>query len=285
MTVILDGKALAATVREELAVTVSQMKESGQTPGLAVLLVGDDPASHIYVRNKERAATAVGIHSVIERLEDTISEAELLEKIYTYNHDDAIHGILVQLPLPAHIDEERVLEAIDPDKDVDGFHPVNLGKLVQKEETVVPCTPRGILRLLEAYEIDLVGKHVVMIGQSTIVGRPMALLALNHGATVTICHRLTEGLGDLLRQADIIISAAGQLHLVTASDVKQGAVVIDVGINRLDNGKIQGDVDFEEVRDIASAITPVPGGVGPMTIAMLLEQTVINAMRKEAAHE
>lgn len=280
MTIILDGKSLATSVRQTLKEKVASLTEQGITPGLVVLLVGEDHASQVYVRNKERAAQEVGFHSVVERLSSAITQAQLLEKIEEYNHRTDIDGILVQMPLPAHIDSDAVLEAIAPEKDIDGFHPINLGKLLQKDETIVPCTPKGILRLLEAYEIDLVGKHVVVIGQSTIVGRPMALLALNHGATVTVCHSRTQDLLAQVQQADILISAVGKVHLITREMIKPGAVVIDVGINRLDNGKLVGDVDFEAVKEVASAITPVPGGVGPMTIAMLLEQTYYNALQR-----
>ena len=249
------------------------------------MLVGEDPASQIYVRNKERTANEVGFHSVVEKLPETISQEELLEKIKTLNEDDAIHGILVQLPLPKQIDSQTVLEAIIPEKDVDGFHPVNLGKLLQKDESIVPCTPKGIIRLLEEYEIDLVGKEMVVIGQSTIVGRPMALLGLNRGATVTVCHSRTKDLEKQIARADIIISAVGKPNLVKKEYVKKDAVIIDVGINRLESGKLVGDVDFDGVKDHVSAITPVPGGVGPMTIAMLLEQTYLNACKWENIYE
>ena len=250
-----------------------------------MLLVGEDPASQIYVRNKERAANEVGFHSVVERLPETTTQEELLHKIEELNNDDAIHGILVQLPLPKQINSQAVLEAIVPEKDVDGFHPVNLGKLLQKDESIVPCTPKGIIRLLEEYEIDLTGKEMVVIGQSTIVGRPMALLGLNRGATVTVCHSRTKDLEKQIARADIIISAVGKPNLVLKEHVKKGAVIIDVGINRLESGKLVGDVDFDGVKDQVSAITPVPGGVGPMTIAMLLEQTYLNVCKRENIYE
>ena len=282
MAIVLDGKSLALKVRQELK---QKVQEQGVKPGLVVLLVGEDPASQIYVRNKERTANEVGFHSVVERLPETISQEELLEKIKTLNEDDAIHGILVQLPLPKQIDSQTVLEAIIPEKDVDGFHPVNLGKLLQKDESIVPCTPKGIIRLLEEYEIDLVGKEMVVIGQSTIVGRPMALLGLNRGATVTVCHSRTKDLEKQIARADIIISAVGKPNLVKKEYVKKDAVIIDVGINRLESGKLVGDVDFDGVKDHVSAITPVPGGVGPMTIAMLLEQTYLNACKWENISE
>mgnify|MGYP000852077775 CR=1 FL=1 len=245
------------------------------------ILVGEDPASQVYVRNKERAATEVGIHSNVIRLAEETAQEELLAYVNTLNDDASVHGILVQLPLPKHIDTDAVLEAIVPEKDVDGFHPVNLGKLLQKDESIVPCTPQGIMEFFKEYNIDLVGKEMVIIGQSTIVGRPMALLGLNHGATVTVCHSRTKDLAKVAKRADILISAVGKAELITKDFVKEGAVVIDVGINRNEAGKLCGDVDFEEVAPLASAITPVPGGVGPMTIAMLLSQTVKNAKSKK----
>ena len=282
MAIVLDGKSLALKIRQELK---QKVEEQAVKPGLVVLLVGEDPASQIYVRNKERAANEAGFHSVVERLPETTTQEELLEKIKTLNEDDAIHGILVQLPLPKQIDSQTVLEAIIPEKDVDGFHHVNLGKLLQKDESIVPCTPKGIIRLLEEYEIDLTGKEMVIIGQSTIVGRPMALLGLNRGATVTVCHSRTKDLEKQIARADIIISAVGKPYLVKKEHVKKDAVIIDVGINRLESGKLVGDVDFEGVIDKVSAITPVPGGVGPMTIAMLLEQTYLNACKRDLNHD
>ena len=269
MTQILDGKALAGKIREELKQEVQQLSSSGVISSLTVILVGEDPASQVYVRNKERAATEVGIHSNVIRLAEETTQEELLEYVNTLNLDDSVHGILVQLPLPKHIDTE------------DGFHPVNLGKLLQKDESIVPCTPQGIMEFFKEYNIDLVGKEMVIIGQSTIVGRPMALLGLNHGATVTVCHSRTKELAKVAKRADILISAVGKAGLITKDFVKEGAVVIDVGINRNEVGKLCGDVDFEEVAPLASAITPVPGGVGPMTIAMLLAQTVKNAKSKK----
>lgn len=274
---LLDGKALALKVREELAEKVKNLMQQGIQPGLVVILVGEDPASQTYVRNKEIAATKAGFLSTVVRLDASITEKALLEKIEQFNHDDRYHGILVQLPLPNHISQETILENINPKKDVDGFHPYNLGKLLQKNEEIIPCTPRGILTILEEYHIDLVGKKVVIVGQSTIVGRPMALLCLNRGATVTVCHSRTKDLKQETLTADILISAVGKLNLITKEHVKEGAVVIDVGINRKEDGKLAGDVDFQAVAPLTSAITPVPGGVGPMTIAMLLDQTYLNA--------
>ena len=281
MTQILDGKALAGKIREGLKQEVQQLSKSGVTPSLTVILVGEDPASQVYVRNKERAATEVGIHSNVIRLAEETTQEELLAYVNTLNDDASVHGILVQLPLPEHIDTDAVLEAIVPEKDVDGFHPVNLGKLLQKDESIVPCTPQGIMEFFKEYNIDLVGKEMVIIGQSTIVGRPMALLGLNHGSTVTVCHSRTKDLAKVAKRADILISAVGKAGLITKDFVKEGAVVIDVGINRNEAGKLCGDVDFEEVAPLVSAITPVPGGVGPMTIAMLLAQTVKNAKSKK----
>ena len=281
MTQILDGKALAGKIREELKQEVLQLSKSGITPSLTVILVGEDPASQVYVRNKERAATEVGIHSNVIRLSEETTQEELLEYVNKLNHDATIHGILVQLPLPKHIDTDAVLEAIVPEKDVDGFHPVNLGKLLQKDESIVPCTPQGIMEFFKEYDIDLVGKEMVIIGQSTIVGRPMALLGLNHGSTVTVCHSRTKDLAKVAKRADILISAVGKAGLITKDFVKEGAVVIDVGINRNEAGKLCGDALFDEVAPLTSAITPVPGGVGPMTIAMLLAQTVKNAKSKK----
>ena len=281
MTQILDGKALAGKIREELKQEVQQLSKSGVTPSLTVILVGEDPASQVYVRNKERAATEVGIHSNVIRLSEETTQEELLEYVNKLNHDASIHGILVQLPLPKHIDTDAVLEAIVPEKDVDGFHPVNLGKLLQKDESIVPCTPQGIMEFFKEYNIDLVGKEMVIIGQSTIVGRPMALLGLNHEATVTVCHSRTKDLAKVAKRADILISAVGKAGLITKDFVKEGAVVIDVGINRNEAGKLWGDALFDEVAPLTSAITPVPGGVGPMTIAMLLAQTVKNAKSKK----
>ena len=281
MTQILDGKALAGKIREGLKQEVQQLSKTGSTPSLTVILVGEDPASQVYVRNKERAATEVGIHSNVIRLSEETTQEELLEYVNKLNHDARVHGILVQLPLPKHIDTDAVLEAIVPEKDVDGFHPVNLGKLLQKDESIVPCTPQGIMAFFKEYNIDLVGKEMVIIGQSTIVGRPMALLGLNYGATVTVCHSRTKDLAKVAKRADILISAVGKAGLITKDFVKEGAVVIDVGINRNEAGKLCGDVDFDEVAPLTSAITPVPGGVGPMTIAMLLAQTVKNAKGKK----
>ncbi|HEM2549440.1 TPA: bifunctional methylenetetrahydrofolate dehydrogenase/methenyltetrahydrofolate cyclohydrolase [Streptococcus suis] len=273
MTVI-DGKALAAKMQEALAEKTAQLKvEKGLVPGLVVILVGEDPASQVYVRNKERSALAAGFKSEVVRVPASISEEELLELIEAYNQDDAWHGILVQLPLPAHISEEKVLLAIDPDKDVDGFHPTNMGKFWSGHPVMIPSTPAGIMEMFKEYQIDLEGKTALVIGRSNIVGKPMAQLLLDANATVTIAHSRTKNLAELARQADILVVAIGRGHFVTKEFVKPGAVVIDVGMNRDDNGKLIGDVKYEEVAEVASYITPVPGGVGPMTITMLMEQT------------
>lgn len=273
MTVI-DGKALAAKMQEALAEKTARLKaEEGLVPGLVVILVGEDPASQIYVRNKERSALAAGFKSEVVRVPASISEEELLELIERYNQDDAWHGILVQLPLPAHISEEKVLLAIDPDKDVDGFHPTNMGKFWSGHPVMIPSTPAGIMEMFKEYQIDVEGKTALVIGRSNIVGKPMSQLLLDANATVTIAHSRTKNLAELARQADILVVAIGRGHFVTKEFVKPGAVVIDVGMNRDENGKLIGDVKYDEVAEVASHITPVPGGVGPMTITMLMEQT------------
>ncbi|HFI0562803.1 TPA: bifunctional methylenetetrahydrofolate dehydrogenase/methenyltetrahydrofolate cyclohydrolase [Streptococcus suis] len=272
--VVIDGKALAAKMQAALAEKTAQLKEEkGLVPGLVVILVGEDPASQVYVRNKERSALAAGFKSEVVRVPASISEEELLELIDGYNQDDAWHGILVQLPLPAHISEEKVLLAIDPEKDVDGFHPTNMGKFWSGHPVMIPSTPAGIMEMFKEYQIDLEGKTALVIGRSNIVGKPMAQLLLDANATVTIAHSRTKNLAELARQADILVVAIGRGHFVTKEFVKPGAVVIDVGMNRDENGKLIGDVKYDEVAEVASYITPVPGGVGPMTITMLMEQT------------
>ncbi|HEL2376949.1 TPA: bifunctional methylenetetrahydrofolate dehydrogenase/methenyltetrahydrofolate cyclohydrolase [Streptococcus suis] len=273
MTVI-DGKALGVKMQAALAEKTAQLKEEkGVVPGLVVILVGENPASQVYVRNKERSALAAGFKSEVVRVPDTISESDLLDLIERYNQDDEWHGILVQLPLPAHISEEKVLLAIDPDKDVDGFHPTNMGKFWSGHPVMIPSTPAGIMEMFKEYQIELEGKSALVIGRSNIVGKPMAQLLLDANATVTIAHSRTKNLPDLARQADILVVAIGRGHFVTKEFVKPGAVVIDVGMNRDENGKLIGDVKYNEVSEVASYITPVPGGVGPMTITMLMEQT------------
>ncbi len=277
---LIDGKALAAKMQGKLAEKTAQLKEEkGIVPGLVVILVGEDPASQVYVRNKERSALAAGFKSQVVRLAETTTEEELLALIETYNQDADWHGILVQLPLPDHIDEEKVLFAISPEKDVDGFHPTNMGKLWSGHAVMVPSTPAGIMEMFKEYQVDLTGKNAVVIGRSNIVGKPMAQLLMDAHATVTIAHSRTKNLAELARQADILVVAIGRGHFVTKDFVKEGAVVIDVGMNRDENGKLIGDVKFDEVAPVASLITPVPGGVGPMTITMLMEQTYEAALR------
>ena len=277
---LIDGKALAAKMQGKLAEKTAQLKEEkGIVPGLVVILVGEDPASQVYVRNKERSALAAGFKSQVVRLAETTTEEQLLALIEKYNQDADWHGILVQLPLPAHIDEEKVLFAISPEKDVDGFHPTNMGKLWSGHAVMVPSTPAGIMEMFKEYQVDLTGKNAVVIGRSNIVGKPMAQLLMDAHATVTIAHSRTKNLAELARQADILVVAIGRGHFVTKDFVKEGAVVIDVGMNRDENGKLIGDVKFDEVAPVASLITPVPGGVGPMTITMLMEQTYEAALR------
>ena len=276
---LINGKAIAQQFRQELAVRVDRLKDRGILPGLAVVIVGNDPASQIYVRNKALASGAIGMHSEVHALSVDTSQAHLIAFVKSLNANDAIHGILVQLPLPRHIDSRAVIEAIAPEKDVDGFHFFNVGSLVMGEPAFYPCTPWGVMKMLEHEAIEVEGKHAVVVGRSTIVGKPMALLLLNAGATVTICHSKTRDLGAMTRQADLLVAAVGKARLIDGSMVKPGAVVIDVGINRLADGKLVGDVDFESAAAVASRITPVPGGVGPMTIAMLLGNTVKSAER------
>lgn len=280
---IIDGRALAATLRAEFAVRVRALEISGACrPGLAVLLVGDDPASAVYVRNKIRACEAIGIRSFSYRLPSTISNAELLGRIVELNADDGVHGILVQLPLPPHIDLPRVLETIAVEKDVDGFHLYNVGGLVTGNTIFSPCTPYGVVKLLESEGVSIEGQNVVVVGASNIVGKPMALMLMARDATVAICHAKTRDLAQFTILADILVVAAGVPGLIIPQMVKTGAVVIDVGINRLPDGRITGDVDFAGVAEKASRITPVPGGVGPMTVTMLLENTIASAERAAA---
>ena len=275
---LLDGKAMSAELREELALRVQRLKEKGVTPGLAVILVGDDPASQIYVKNKELGCQQVGIHSVTICLPETASQAELEAQIDKLNADASIHGILVQLPLPQGLDEAAALARILPEKDVDGFHLLNAGRLFTGQQGVVACTPKGAMEMLHRTGIDLSGKEAVVVGRSNIVGKPMAMLLLQENATVTICHSRTANLAEHTRRADVLVAAVGKPRFITADMVKPGAVVIDVGINRVD-GKVVGDVDFDAVREVASWITPVPGGVGRMTITMLLANTIEAAER------
>jgi methylenetetrahydrofolate dehydrogenase (NADP+) / methenyltetrahydrofolate cyclohydrolase len=276
---LIDGVALSRQLRESFTERVAQLKARGTTPGLAVVLVGEDAASQVYVRNKVKACGDVGMHSVLERYPATLTEAELLGRIEALNQEPGIHGILVQLPLPPHMDAQRVIETISPAKDVDGFHVASAGALMVGQPGFWPCTPHGCLRMLDHIGMDLRGKHAVVIGRSNIVGKPMALMLLQRHATVTICHSATANLKAHTLQADVVVAAVGRRNLLTADMVKPGAVVIDVGMNRNDEGKLCGDVDFDGVKAVASWITPVPGGVGPMTITMLLANTLEAAER------
>ena len=278
---ILDGKAVSLKVKESVKVRADELKKFGIEPTLAVVLVGEDKASQTYVRAKEKACNEYGIKSVAHRLSENTTQNELLALINVLNLDDSIHGILVQLPLPKHIDTNIVLAAIDPRKDVDGFHAVNVGKLVSGLDGFVPCTPLGVMEILKEYGIDVAGLNAVVIGRSNIVGKPMANLLLNASATVTVTHSKTKNLKEICKNADLIVAAIGKPFFLKADMVKDGAVVVDVGINRLDDGRLVGDVDFENVAPKCSYITPVPGGVGPMTIAMLLNNTILAAQAKK----
>jgi methylenetetrahydrofolate dehydrogenase (NADP+) / methenyltetrahydrofolate cyclohydrolase len=271
---LIDGNALSQQLRANVATRAAALRARGVIPGLAVILVGENPASQVYVRNKVKACEDSGLHSVLEKHVASLSEADLLQRIEALNRDPNIHGILVQLPLPAHIDAHKVIEAISPDKDVDGFHVASAGALMVGQPGFWPCTPFGCMKMLESIHYDLKGKHAVVIGRSNIVGKPMALMLLQQNATVTICHSATPDLKAMTLQADVIVAAVGKRNVLTADMVKPGAVVIDVGMNRNDEGKLCGDVDFEGVRQVAGWITPVPGGVGPMTITMLLVNTL-----------
>lgn len=275
MAKIIDGKAISAEIKEELKEKVAEYKKQGVEITLAVVKVGNDPASAVYVRNKEKACEYVGITSRTLALPEETTEEELLKVVNDLNEGKAVNGILVQLPLPKHIDESKVLLAIDSNKDVDGFHPVNVGKMVIGEETFLPCTPAGIIEMLKRTDVEISGKECVVIGRSNIVGKPMSMLMLKENATVTIAHSRTKDLKEVTKRADILIAAIGKAKFVTADYVKEGAVIIDVGMDRDENGKLCGDVDFDSVSQVASAITPVPGGVGPMTVTMLL----VNCLR------
>ena len=276
---LIDGNALSRQTREGVSQRVAQLKAKGITPGLAVVLVGENPASQVYVRNKVKACEDTGMHSVLERYEATLTEADLLARVEALNNDPTIHGILVQLPLPAHMDAQKVIETISPAKDVDGFHVASAGALMVGQPGFWPCTPYGCMKMLESIGYNLRGKHAVVIGRSNIVGKPMALMLLQQNATVTICHSATPDLKAMTLQADVIVAAVGKRNVLTADMVKPGAVVLDVGMNRNDEGKLCGDVDFAGVKEVASYITPVPGGVGPMTITMLMVNTLEAAER------
>ncbi len=276
---LIDGNALSRQLRADVATRVQSLKARGITPGLAVILVGDNPASQVYVRNKVKACEDTGMHSVLETWPASMTEPELLARVDALNNDPSIHGILVQLPLPAHIDAQKVIEAISPAKDVDGFHVASAGALMTGLPGFWPCTPHGCMKMLEHISYDLRGKHAVVIGRSNIVGKPMALMLLQANATVTVCHSATQDLAAHTRQADVIVAAVGKRNVLTADMVKPGAVVIDVGMNRNEAGKLCGDVDFDSVKEVAGWITPVPGGVGPMTITMLMANTLESAER------
>lgn len=277
---LIDGNALSRQLRADVATRVQALKARGVTPGLAVILVGDNPASQVYVRNKVKACEDTGMHSVLETWPATMGEAELLARVEAMNNDPTIHGILVQLPLPAHIDAQKVIEAISPAKDVDGFHVASAGALMTGLPGFWPCTPHGCMKMLEHIGYELRGKHAVVIGRSNIVGKPMALMLLQANATVTVCHSGTKDLASFTRQADVVVAAVGKRNVLTADMVKPGAVVIDVGMNRNEAGKLCGDVDFDGVKEVAGWITPVPGGVGPMTITMLMVNTLDSAERQ-----
>lgn len=278
MAEIINGKIVSAKLREEISAQVVDFKAKyGRVPGLAVIVVGDDPASAVYVRNKHKACLEVGITSYQIELPDNISEAQLIAKIKELNADDSVNGILVQLPLPRTIDEDRIINSISPEKDVDAFHPANVGRIMIGNYKLLPCTPAGIIALMDHYGVEIAGKRCVVIGRSNIVGKPMSLLLTERNGTVTLCHSKTRDIDKICREADIIVVAVGRAEFLKADMVKPGAVVIDVGINRLDNGKLCGDVAFDEVSEVASMITPVPGGVGPMTIATLLKNTLTAA--------
>lgn len=279
MATIIDGKMLSLKLKEEMKGRIAQMKEEGIVPKLVVVLVGNDSASQVYVRNKHKSCGEVGIESEVITMPEETTQQELLEVVERLNQDSSVDGILVQLPLPKQIDEKTVLRAIRPDKDVDGFHPVNVGLLSIGDECFAPATPSGIVVMLKEYGIEIAGKHCVIVGRSNIVGKPMAALMLKENATVTVCHSKTNNLAEITRQADILIVATGRRNTVTADMVKEGVVVIDVGMNRNELGKLCGDVDFKNVKEKASFITPVPGGVGPMTITELLESTILAAKR------
>jgi methylenetetrahydrofolate dehydrogenase (NADP+) / methenyltetrahydrofolate cyclohydrolase len=271
---IIDGKQISQSIREEIRAEVQRLSEKGIRPGLVVILVGDDPASQVYVRNKAKTCEQLGYHSEVVRLPEETSEAQLLAVVERYNADVSFHGILVQFPLPKHIHEKAVIDAISVDKDVDGFHPISVGNLVIGDDALLPCTPSGVIELLKRSGVSPAGKHAVVIGRSNLVGKPMAMLLLRENATVTVCHSRTANLPAMARQADILVAAVGVANMVKRDWVKPGAVVIDVGMNRLPNGKLCGDVDFDDVAPVAGAITPVPGGVGPMTITMLMANTL-----------
>ncbi|KRF63362.1 bifunctional methylenetetrahydrofolate dehydrogenase/methenyltetrahydrofolate cyclohydrolase FolD [Peribacillus sp. FSL K6-1552] len=276
---IINGKEIAEAVRQEISKEVQQLREKNIVPGLAVILVGDNQASQTYVRNKQKACEDLGMHSVLIKKPADLTQEELIQNIDELNQDDSIHGILVQLPLPGHIQEKAIIEAISPEKDVDGFHPINIGRMMTGQDAFLPCTPYGVMVMLEHIGYELEGKHVVIVGRSNIVGKPAGQLFLNADATVTYCHSKTKDLAYYTKQADVVVAAVGKRDTITSDHIKEGAVVIDVGMNRNDEGKLCGDVAFEDVKNKASYITPVPKGVGPMTITMLMKNTVKSAQK------
>jgi methylenetetrahydrofolate dehydrogenase (NADP+)/methenyltetrahydrofolate cyclohydrolase len=276
---IINGKEIAEAVRQEISKEVQQLREKNIVPGLAVILVGDNQASQTYVRNKQKACEDLGMHSELIKKPADLTQEELIQNIDELNQDDSIHGILVQLPLPGHIQEKAIIEAISPEKDVDGFHPINIGRMMTGQDAFLPCTPYGVMVMLEHIGYELEGKHVVIVGRSNIVGKPAGQLFLNADATVTYCHSKTKDLAYYTKQADVVVAAVGKRDTITSDHIKEGAVVIDVGMNRNDEGKLCGDVAFEEVKNKASYITPVPKGVGPMTITMLMKNTVKSAQK------
>lgn len=276
---IIDGKQISADIRNEMASEVAKLKEKGVTPGLAVILVGEDPASKVYVGSKEKACNQLGMYSEVHRLEANSTEEEVLALIDKLNNQDSINGILVQLPLPKHINEKAIIDAISVAKDVDGFHPESVGNLVIGDDSLLPCTPAGVIELIKRSGVDIAGKHAVVIGRSNIVGKPVAMLLLRENATVTICHSRTANLEEISKQADILVVAIGRANAIDSKYVKPGAVVVDVGINRLESGKLAGDADYESCLSVAGYITPVPGGVGPMTITMLMKNTITAAKK------
>ena len=280
MAKLIDGKIISAAVKNEVATEVAALKEKGVTPGLAVIIVGEDPASKVYVANKEKACEQLGMASFKYALPENTTENELLQLINKLNNDSSVNGILCQLPLPRHLNEELIINSIIPEKDVDAFHPQNVGKIMIGNYDFLPCTPAGIMEMLKYENIEIEGKECVVIGRSNIVGKPMSMLLLHKNGTVTVCHSRTKNLNNVCRRADILVAAVGRANFVTADMVKPGAVVIDVGINRLENGKLCGDVNFAEVEPVASYITPVPGGVGPMTIATLMKNTLTAAKKQ-----
>lgn len=276
---IINGKQIAEDIREGIRQEMEQLKITGFQPGLAVVLVGEDPASQVYVRHKEKACHDLGYYSEVHRLPSTTSQEELLAMVDRLNKQENINGILVQLPLPEQIEEKAIINAISPEKDVDGFHPISVGNLVIGDDSLLPCTPAGVIELIKRAGVEISGKHAVVIGRSNIVGKPVSLLLQRENATVTMCHSRTSNMKELAKQADILVVAIGKANFVDASYIKPGAVVIDVGVNRLDNGKLAGDVDFESAKQVSGPITPVPGGVGPMTITMLMQNTLVAAKR------